>query len=175
MKIPPALVAIFLASATFSPLARAQSFTLSQNATTDSDVLSDGETAFAFSYYDQVNSTTTTVHGVNFSNSLDDSGTGVSLTVTNRPGFATNGVDPSKLASGASANYANILTDIYYNYQGTGTLTFDGLQAGDTYKLQLFDGSLGATGPETVTDSTTIPGPTPPSPYGLSQFWDSRR
>jgi hypothetical protein len=177
MKIAPIFITMLLATATFSlSVQGAQTFGSSTEATTDTDVYNagTGKTAFAFDYNDLFNDTTTTVNGVTFTGDADDTATGVSLSLTNLSlALATfqdgahNGVDTSGLASGATANYAAILTSLAYGNNGEpAKLTLSGLKAGDTYQLQIFAGTEGADGSESVTDVTTVPGPTPPSPAG---------
>jgi len=175
MKMTRILVLVLLTTAAFSISARAQSFSSSTVATTDSDVYNAGATALAFDYNDLFNGTTTTVNGVTFSGNPDNSATGVSLSLSNLSldlatfsDGASNGVYAPGLASTATANYAYILTSLAYNNNNLpATLTLNGLKAGETYELQVFAGTEGASGTETLTDVT---GPTLPSPSGSLNY-----
>jgi len=139
-------------------------FGTSTSATQDSDVFAGaGGTAFAWDVSNFQQGGTTEVNGVTFSGDLDNATTGVDFSyVITSAGGDQNGVDDSALAStGGSANYAYILQHLFYG--GTpASLTFTGLKAGDSYELQVFAGG-GASGPETLTDSSTIAAPNSPS------------
>jgi hypothetical protein len=172
MKITQILVPLLLATAAFSIPAHAQVFGVSTSATKDSDVFAGaGGTALAWDFSDFDFSTTTVVNGVTFSGDKDNATTGVDFSyVITSAGGDQNGVNDTALAStGGSADYAYILQHLAYG--GTpASLTFTGLKAGDSYELQVFAGG-GASGPETLTDSSTIPLPNSPSGtlyYGAS-------
>jgi hypothetical protein len=176
MKITPIFVTILLATAAFSSSVRAaQSFSNSFEATTDSDVYVGASTALAFDFEDSpgyANTGSTTVNGVVFTGSESNLTTGVSLSLTNFGGGGTNGVYAPGLAMTASTQYADILTGLVYNNNTpvVDTMTLSGLTSGKTYELQVFDGTTGPNGSETLTDVTTIPGPTPPSPFGVLNY-----
>jgi hypothetical protein len=171
MKITRILVTVLLATAAFSLSVHAQIFSASMSATKDSNVFAGaGGTALAWDFSDYNASTTTVVNGVTFSGDQDNAVTGVdfSLVITGAS-HDQNGVNDMALATtGGSANYAYILQHLAYG--GTpASLTFTGLKAGDSYELQVFAGG-GASAPETLTDSSTIPGPSPASPSGTLDY-----
>lgn len=174
MKITQILVPLLLATAAFSIPAHAQVFGVSTSATKDSDVFAGaGGTALAWDFNDseQTQPHTTLVNGVTFSGNQDNAATGVDFSyVLTGAGHDVNGVNDTALAStGGSANYAYILQRLAYTTNTPASITFTGLQAGDPYELQIFAGG-GASYPETFTDSSTIPGPTPPSPSGTIYY-----
>jgi hypothetical protein len=165
MKPIQILVPLLLATAAFSISAHGQVFGSSTSATQDSDVFAGaGGTALAWDFSDSELSTTTLVNGVTFSGDQDNAITGVDFSyVLTGAGHDQNGVDDTALGStGGSANYAYILQHLAYTTNTPASLTFTGLKAGDSYELQVFAGG-GASGPETLTDSSTIPLPNSPS------------
>jgi hypothetical protein len=171
MKITQILAPLLLATAAFSIPAHAQLFGTSTSATQDSDVYTGaGGTALAWDFSDYNSSTTTVVNGVTFSGDLDNATTGVDF-IFELPnaGHDQNGVDDTALAaSGGSSNYAYVLQHLDYTTTTPDSLTFTGLQAGESYELQIFAGG-GASGPETFTDvSTSLSGPSGTLYYGAS-------
>jgi len=154
---------------TLAGTAHAQTFGPSTSASKDSDVFNGGTdaTVLAWDFSDSEQHTTTTVNNVVFSGDQDNAGVDFSYVL----GGARdqNGVNDMALAStGGSANYAYILQHLAYG-GGPASLTFTGLTPGEAYELQVFAGG-GQSAPETLTDASTIPGPSPASPSGTLDY-----
>jgi hypothetical protein len=154
MKSTLVLLSI-LAGSFLSPVAHAQMFYSSMAASADTDVFSSGNTAFAFSFYDENNATTSSVNGVTFGGVFTDPTTGVGFSYDNLGSGDQNGTTLTASTGGTpiSQNYVNILTNLHYNSNATSDLVFTGLTKGDSYELQVFGGG-GATTTETLTDGT---------------------
>ena len=91
------------------------------------------------------------VNGVTFGGSLTQGG--ISLSDSAFTGGGTNGV--TAVPATMSSAYQSVLQDLVYT-GGATSFSLTGLTPGHTYDLQLFSGSTGPTGTQTLNDGASI-------------------
>jgi hypothetical protein len=132
-----------------SPWAWAQTFGPSTLIWEDPQVLNSGSPVFAFDIDDWLSGTTTTVNDVDFSGAAF----GSDLTLVNFSGGLLQG---AASVSPMTADFGNVLAVAFAGSTGNSVMiSLNDLTLDRSYELQLFVGSAGPAGSETVTDGSS--------------------